>query len=120
MENRVAFIENGVIANIINSNMAFAATLGGEILDVTGLPCGIGYPVINGQVQHPDTLLTPAQLQERKQNEARDWRNEELSRLDFIVPVTDHPQHAAYITYRQALRDWPSTTSFPDTKPELV
>lgn len=49
----------------------------------------------------------------------RVWRDEELQRTDWIVPVTDHPQHAAYMTYRQALRDWPSTDAFPDTRPEL-
>ena len=47
------------------------------------------------------------------------WRNEELQATDWIVPITDHPQHAAYMAYRQALRDWPSTDAFPDTRPEL-
>ena len=50
---------------------------------------------------------------------ARQWRDSELSATDYIVPLTDHPQRAAYMTYRQALRDWPSTESFPDTRPEL-
>jgi hypothetical protein len=48
---------------------------------------------------------------------AREWRDGELYSTDWIVPVTDHPDHAAYLLYRQALRDWPSTPSFPDTKP---
>lgn len=47
------------------------------------------------------------------------WRNETLSSTDWIVPVTDHSSHAQYLTYRQALRDWPSTSDFPDTKPTL-
>jgi|TARA_B110000914_G_C15368550_1_gene402027 hypothetical protein len=50
---------------------------------------------------------------------ARDWRDQELMASDFIVPLTDHPQHAAHMTYRAALRNWPSTADFPDTKPEL-
>lgn len=49
----------------------------------------------------------------------RVWRDSELQRTDWIVPITDHPQHAAYLTYRQALRDWPSTEDFPDIRPEL-
>ena len=49
----------------------------------------------------------------------RVWRNQELHNTDWVVTITDHPQHAAYMTYRQALRDWPSTSDFPDTKPEL-
>ena len=50
---------------------------------------------------------------------ARIWRDSELSATDYIVPLTDHPQHAAYMAYREALRDWPSTDLFPDTRPEL-
>ena len=50
---------------------------------------------------------------------ARLWRDMELTATDYIVPLTDHPQRAAYLTYRTALRDWPSTADFPDTKPEL-
>ena len=49
----------------------------------------------------------------------RDWRNEELARTDFIVPLSDHPQRSAYMTYRTQLRDWPSTSDFPDTRPTL-
>ena len=49
----------------------------------------------------------------------KEWRDQELVNTDWIVPITDHPQHAAYKTYRQELRDWPSTGDFPDTKPTL-
>ena len=50
---------------------------------------------------------------------AREWRDFELMSSDYIVPLSDHPQHAAYIPYRAALRDWPSTSDFPDTKPAM-
>jgi len=50
---------------------------------------------------------------------ARNWRDGELQDSDWIIPVSDHPQHAVYVTYRAALRVWPSTSDFPDTKPEL-
>ena len=50
---------------------------------------------------------------------ARMWRNAELSASDFIVPLSDHPQHADYLSYRILLRNWPSTDSFPTTRPEL-
>ena len=52
-------------------------------------------------------------------SKAREWRDNELQSTDFIVPLTDHPDHAATITYRQELRDWPSTASFPSTKPTI-
>tara|TARA_B110000858_G_scaffold23608_1_gene23855 strand:- start:351 stop:698 length:348 start_codon:yes stop_codon:yes gene_type:complete len=48
---------------------------------------------------------------------AREWRDSELQSTDSIIPLTDHPDHAATITYRQELRDWPSTEQFPNTKP---
>ena len=51
--------------------------------------------------------------------DARYWRDQELKDTDWIVPVTDHPQHSAYKAYRQELRDWPSTGDFPDTRPTL-
>ena len=47
------------------------------------------------------------------------WRDGELTATDWIIPTTDHPQHAAYIVYRQALRDWPATDDFPTTKPTI-
>lgn len=50
----------------------------------------------------------------------RQWRNEELKNTDWIVAITDHPARDSYITYRAALRAWPSDTeNFPDTKPTL-
>ena len=59
-------------------------------------------------------------VQESKiKEEAKKWRNQELKDTDWLVPVADHPQRAAYLVYRQALRDWPSTSEFPDTRPTL-
>ena len=29
----------------------------------------------------------------------------------------DHPKHDAWKAWRTALRDWPTTSEFPDTKP---
>ena len=60
---------------------------------------------------HP--ILTTEELEA----EAREWRDLELGGTDFIVPTTDYPNHAAWITYRQELRDWTATDNFPDTKP---
>ena len=50
---------------------------------------------------------------------AREWRDSELKSTDWIYPLGDHPQHAAYVTYRKKLRDWPSTADFPKTRPTL-
>lgn len=65
---------------------------------------------------HPLPTFTD---QEFAEMQAKAWRDSELSFTDYIVPLTDHPQRAAYMAYREALRDWPSTDLFPDTRPEL-
>ncbi|MAN63706.1 MAG: hypothetical protein CMI60_17360 [Parvibaculum sp.] len=59
----------------------------------------------------------PIKTTEEQEAEAREWRDEELRATDFIVPTTDYPNHAAWITYRQTLRDWTTTDDFPATKP---
>ena len=51
--------------------------------------------------------------------DARAWRDSELQATDNIPAITDHPERSAYLTYRTALRDWPSTADFPATKPTL-
>ena len=63
----------------------------------------------------PDHVATADELA----SDARDWRNQELIYSDWVIPLTDHPQHAAYVAYRKKLRDWPSTADFPAKKPVL-
>ena len=48
---------------------------------------------------------------------ARNWRDSELVATDWIAQTPDHPQRDDYLAYRVKLRDWPSTSDFPDTKP---
>ena len=59
-----------------------------------------------------EDLITPEQ-------KARRWRDEELTRTDIAATVSDYPNAEAVLTYRQALRDWPATDDFPDTRPEV-
>jgi len=68
---------------------------------------------------HYELYVEPTPPEPTAEEAARMWRDMELSATDYIVPLTDHPQRAAYMTYREALRDWPSTDSFPNTRPEL-
>ena len=58
---------------------------------------------------------------EVSKSEAREWRNSELTSTDYIVGVTDHPQHSEYLAYRENLRDWPLIDTFPisSSKPTL-
>tara|TARA_R110000765_G_scaffold2994_2_gene9424 strand:- start:6484 stop:6807 length:324 start_codon:yes stop_codon:yes gene_type:complete len=63
---------------------------------------------------------TDEEIEDGIKQKAREWRDKELKDTDFIVPLSDHPQRAAYMSYRVELRDWPADTdNFPETKPEL-
>jgi hypothetical protein len=61
----------------------------------------------------------PEPVEPTAEETARQWRDSELASTDYIMPLTDHPQRDAYIIYREDLRQWPSTDSFPATRPEL-
>ena len=50
---------------------------------------------------------------------AREWRNLELMQTDNIAQIPDWPNRDKYLAYRTKLRDWPSTSDFPATKPTL-
>lgn len=74
---------------------------------------------VEANFDYYELYVEPTPPEPTAEEAARMWRDMELSATDYIVPLTDHPQHAAYMTYREALRDWPSTDSFPATRPEL-
>ena len=57
--------------------------------------------------------------QEDAHSAARIWRDTELINTDHMLILTDHPDHTATLAYRVALREWPATDAFPDTKPTL-
>ena len=50
----------------------------------------------------------------------KEWRDEQLNQTDILMTVPDYPYKEQLTAYRQALRDWPATEDFPDTRPELV
>jgi len=75
--------------------------------------------VVTKQHYHEPLILSESELLEQTEEESRAWRDAELQSTDWIVPLTDHPQRSVYMTYRQALRDWPTTEDFPTTKPTL-
>jgi hypothetical protein len=74
---------------------------------------------VEANFEHYELYVAPTPPEPTAKEEGRMWRDSELSATDYIVPLTDHPQRDAYITYREALRQWPSTDSFPATRPEL-
>jgi len=112
MENNIAIIKEGKVDNIIVASDEFATTLQEETVNVTGQEVSIGYTYVNG------VFAAPVKTLEEKTAEEKEWRDYELKASDFIVPLTDHPQHAAYMTYRQKLRDYPAQQDFPNgTRP---
>lgn len=62
------------------------------------------------------TYTTPTPLDSKVL--ARFWRNDKLVESDTDPEhLPDHPKHDAWKAWRTALRDWPSTSNFPDTRP---
>ena len=74
---------------------------------------------VEANFRHYELWVDPTPAEPTAEEEARQWRDNELAFTDWIIPLTDHPQREAHITYRESLRQWPSTDSFPETKPEL-
>ncbi len=62
---------------------------------------------------------TEEELLEERKAEARAYRDKELLRTDSLSLLPDHPQKTQIAAYRTALRDWPSTSDFPDTPPTM-
>ena len=93
---------------------------------------GVGGSVINTIVAEEDFVsanydhyeivddeLTTEQLAGVKEVEEREWRDSELVATDQAAQTPDWPNRDNILTYRTALRDWPSTSDFPDTRPEV-
>tara|TARA_R110000764_G_scaffold95309_1_gene179057 strand:- start:663 stop:1055 length:393 start_codon:yes stop_codon:yes gene_type:complete len=74
---------------------------------------------VEGNFVEREDVFEPFIPETTKAEYARRRRNELLQETDWIVNVSDHPQHSAYIAYRTALRNWPSTADFPATRPVL-
>jgi len=74
---------------------------------------------VKANFEHYEELPPSTQNPPSKEWEERRWRNAELHNTDVLVLLPDHPDKDNLTAYRQALRDWPSTGDFPDTRPTL-
>ena len=123
MGNLKAIIKDGLIHDIIVASdehaSAHATKLSGTHVDVTEVECAIGWSYDGTNFTSPPEEVTPTLEAEEKAAMEIEWRNAELLETDSLVPVTDLPNHAKLLEYRQALRNWPSTSDFPDTRPEF-
>lgn len=68
---------------------------------------------------HYELWSEPTPAEPTAEEAARLWRNAELGATDQAAQTPDWPNRDNILTYRQALRDWPSTSDFPATRPEL-
>ena len=68
---------------------------------------------------HYELYEAPAPPTPSAEDSGRMWRDRELDTTDRSAQTPDWPNRDNILTYRQALRDWPSTSDFPDTKPTL-
>jgi len=120
-ENRIAVIKNDIVVNIIIASKEFAETLQEFTIDVTDIEVCIGY-IYNSDdtFSPPNTLLTEAEILNKKIQEEREWVKSELEASDYMAPIKDHQYYYAYVVYRQALRDYLVAPDFPNgTRPVL-
>ena len=74
---------------------------------------------VEANFDHYEVWVAPTPATPTAEEAARMWRNGELIATDQAAQTSDWPNRDNILTYRQALRDWPSTSNFPDTRPEL-
>lgn len=74
---------------------------------------------VEANFDHYEVWVAPTPAEPTAEEAARMWRDGELEATDYIVPLSDHPQRAAYMTFRTVLRDWPEHEGFPDIRPVL-
>lgn len=112
---KIAIIENNIVKNVVVGDSSFADSLEALTVDITNLPeVEKGWVYENENFVDPFTKLSLEEQNEIKSNQERKWRDRELKNSDWIVPLTDHPQHAAYLVYREELRNYPQQADFPN------
>jgi hypothetical protein len=74
---------------------------------------------VEANFDHYEVWVAPTPAEPTAEEAARMWRNAELEATDKAAQTPDWPNRDNILTYRQALRDWPSTSDFPATRPEL-
>ena len=74
---------------------------------------------VEANFEHYELWVAPTPAEPTAEEEARQWRNGELSATDTASQTPDWPNRDNILLYRTALRNWPSTEDFPATKPVL-
>jgi len=74
---------------------------------------------VEANFEHYELWVAPTPAEPTAEETARQWRDIELASTDTAAQTPDWPNRDNILTYRAALRDWPSTSDFPATKPTL-
>ena len=74
---------------------------------------------VEANFEHYELYVEPTSAEPTAAEEARMWRNGELTSTDTAAQTPDWPNRDNIIAYRTELRDWPATSDFPDTRPTL-
>ena len=74
---------------------------------------------VEANFKHYEEWVAPTPVEPTAEETERMWRDEELSATDEAAKIPDWPNRDNTLTYRTALRDWPSSEDFPHTRPEL-
>ena len=74
---------------------------------------------VEANFENYELCVEPTPAEPTVAEQAREWRDTELSSTDTAAQTPDWPNRDNILSYRTALRDWPSTSDFPATKPEL-
>ena len=106
---RYGIIENNKVKDIIIADAEFAESYEHDLILLEDDLIKIDYDYVDGVFSYTEPPITGEQ--------AKQWRDSELVSTDNIAQTPDYPNRDAWITYRQELRDWPSTANFPNIKP---
>jgi hypothetical protein len=74
---------------------------------------------VEANFEHYELYVAPTPAEPTAEETARQWRDMELSSSDTAAQTPDWPNRDNILTYRAALRDWPSTSDFPENRPIL-
>jgi len=74
---------------------------------------------VEANFEHYELWVEPTPPEPTAEETARQWRDGELEATDKAAQTPDWPNRDSILSYRTALRDWPSTSDFPDTRPEV-
>jgi len=74
---------------------------------------------VKDNFDYVEAFVLPSRYVPTAAEEARVWRDGELSSTDQAAQTPDWPNRDNILLYRKSLRAWPSTSDFPATKPTL-